>query len=162
MVQMATAAKSLTEPKLWRASRWAMESRNYLPTSKHVRADDRICCLDNFSCGCGGIRRFGVSSFCLRWYIGNGKVAKVTDEERQKLCANLRAWFGDMGVDDFLKAADEIERLEKQVITWQEGCDIECKRAEKAERRINELLEFCETLRRERDEARSAADRSGK
>jgi hypothetical protein len=93
----------------------------------------------------------------------------MTDKERRKKLLDqlrLAALYRGPEFSVCDKAADEIERLaatvfelkltEDKKIAYQ-GDEIErlAMRAEKAESRINELLEFCEILRRERDAARN-------
>jgi hypothetical protein len=75
--------------------------------------NDRIRCLGDCFRGSGGIRRFHMSGVCLCWHLTNGEIAKVTDEERQKLCEALRrrAELGPVRVPMCSEAADEIERL---------------------------------------------------
>jgi hypothetical protein len=65
--------------------------------------------------------RFPVCSFCLRWYIGNGEVAKMTDEERWKfIVAALRNDSANWHTTHLARvhAAEEIERLAESVRFW--------------------------------------------
>jgi HAMP domain-containing protein len=56
----------------------------------------------------------------MRAHLANGEVAKMTDEERQKLCQGIRDWRYLLALPDWAasqcdKAADEIERLAADV-----------------------------------------------
>jgi hypothetical protein len=57
--------------------------------------------------------RFDVCGFCLRRHLANGEVAKMTDEERQQCCTELRT-ADELAFYWRKLAADEIERLAEE------------------------------------------------
>jgi hypothetical protein len=56
----------------------------------------------------------------------------MTDEERQKLCKELRA-------DDYADAAEEIERLAQEVAEWKQAAEVEADQVTKL-REENKVL----------------------
>jgi hypothetical protein len=73
--------------------------------------------------GLVGIGRFGVSGVCLRWYLVNGEIAKVTDEERHALCKILHTmepWPCKQAASEIERLAAENERLQNELRLWKE------------------------------------------